>query len=253
MKKKIANILLGKDLTPEIIFHNKTKIGKFTAQKKNEKYPASWTTIFYKGYSRLKEIRLPKPTPPTAFLKEALTKRKSVRDFSSKQLSLQKLSSLLYFSAGLKNLHNPANSTRLYPSGGALYPLEIYLLLLNSELPRGLYHYYLKSNSLEELLLFDKFDYSKYFAQDWIEKAACVLLVSGVFKRTTIKYGIRGYRLILLEAGHLGQNIYLNTASLGIGCCAIGGFSDDNLNKLIDLDGIEETVIYTFALGNIAA
>lgn len=253
MKKKLVNTLLNKDLPGEIIFHNQTKIGKFSPQKKNEKYPDFWTTIFYKGYSRFKEILLPKPKLPATSLKDALTKRASVRNFSAKKLSLQKLSSLLYFSAGLKNMNDPSSSTRPYPSGGARYPLEIYLLLLNSELPRGLYHYYLKSNSLEELLLFDKFDYSKYFAHAWIEKAACILLISGVFKRTTIKYGIRGYRLILFEAGHLGQNIYLNAASFRLGCCAIGGFSDDNLNELIDLDGIEETIIYTFALGNIAA
>ena len=70
-----------------------------------------------------------------------------------------------------------------------------------------------------------------------------------MFKRTILSYGDRGYRHILVEAGHLGQNIYLNSVALGLSCCAIGGYIDDKLNSLIDVDGLNESVVYVLAVG----
>ncbi len=64
-----------------------------------------------------------------------------------------------------------------------------------------------------------------------------------------IKYKERGYRYILFEAGHLGQNIYLVSKALGLKCCAIGGFDDDKFHELLDIDGDNEAVLYAFAMG----
>ena len=63
------------------------------------------------------------------------------------------------------------------------------------------------------------------------------------------KYGKLGYRYILLEAGHIGQNMYLVSEALGLKCCALGGTRDENLEKLIDIDGVTEAVVYGFAVG----
>jgi SagB-type dehydrogenase family enzyme len=246
MKNKIEiNKLLGKPASLSEKFHEKTKIKKFgLAPEASATWPKEWKTVFFKGYSRLKEIRLPKPSLPKLPLQKVLTLRRSSRDFKIRKISLNKLSSLLYFSAGLKDLSFNPDTKRFYPSAGARYPLEVYLINLQTPLPRGLYHYYLKNNSLEELFKFKKFDYKEYFNQQWLGRSSFIVIITSVFRRNTIKYGNRGYRHILIEAGHLGQNFYLGAASLNLYCCAIGGFVDDKLNKFLDIDGVEESVVY---------
>jgi SagB-type dehydrogenase family enzyme len=72
-----------------------------------------------------------------------------------------------------------------------------------------------------------------------------------VVERTKWKYRERGYRYIYLDAGHIGQNLYLAAASLGLGCCTIGAFYDDEVNQLIGVDGQQETVVYLGAVGRV--
>ena len=74
--------------------------------------------------------------------------------------------------------------------------------------------------------------------------------MTAMFDRNTIKYGVRGYRHIMQEAGHLGQNFYLAGSLLDLSTCAVGGYADDRLNLLLGVDGIKETVVYIFAAGN---
>lgn len=238
------------------IFHQKTKIKKYTNIVLDaSKWPQEWKTIQYKAYARLDTVDLPSPTNiiiNRVKLGQALEDRKSARLFK-KTLSIIEISTLLYYSAGLLQNKNLSDFHRFYPSAGARFPLELYLLSLRSELPKGLYHYYVRGHCLEILggarCFGHKFNYKNYFMQDWISKSSVLILVSAIFKRNSIKYGDRGYRYVLIEAGHLGQNIYLLTTALGINCCAIGGFKDDALNKLLDLDGINESIIYVFAIG----
>jgi SagB-type dehydrogenase family enzyme len=73
--------------------------------------------------------------------------------------------------------------------------------------------------------------------------------MTDVFWRNQNKYGERGYRYILLEAGHIGQNIYLVSEALGLKCCALGGTRDENLEELVDIDGVTESVVYALAVG----
>lgn len=233
-------------------FHHFTKQKKLLREPLDPKnWPIEWKKIYLKGYGRLEEIILPKPELIKKIsLVQSLENRQSTRKFSKLPLSEEILSTLLYYSAGLKNRKNPENKYRFYPSAGARYPLEIYFLSLNSPIPKGLYHYYIKNHSLEKLLDIDRINLSDYFSQSWIIKASGLIIITAVFKRNTIKYLDRGYRHIFTEAGHVGQNIYLVSSALNIGCCAIGGFFDDTINKLIDIDGINESVIYVFALGH---
>lgn len=252
MKKKFdLNKLLNKPTSHFEIYHQKSKI--FSLSKDNldpAKWPKVWKTVSYKGYGRLDEIKLPPPqTSPKTSLTTVLAKRISGRKFSTDPMNLPDISTLLYFSAGINKVDPKNVNKRFYPSAGARYPLEVYILSLNSELPKGLYHYYLKNHSLEKLLAFDEFDTGKYFNQDWIKTAPLIILVTAVFKRNTVKYGERGYRHILIEAGHLGQNIYLTSAAIDLSCCAIGGYKDTQLEKLLDIDGINESVIYVLAVG----
>jgi SagB-type dehydrogenase family enzyme len=251
MKKINLDELFGKPVSLSEKFHQKIKIKKPAKQLSKKLWPKSWKTVHFKGYPRLDEIFLPKPILQNNLsLKQSLMKRKSSRQFSEKTLPINKLSSLLYYSAGLRENKPPWEANRFYPSAGARYPLEVYLLSLNTDLPKGLYHYYLKNHSLEKLLIFDKLDVKRYIFHEWFFDAACFIIISSVFKRTTVKYGDRGYCFTLLEAGHLGQNFYLVSSALDIACCGIGGFVEHELENLLDIDGVNESIVYILALGN---
>lgn len=251
-KKERLDSLLNRPSNTFEKFFEQTKIKKLSKDLLDpQKWPREWKEVQFKAYPRMKEIILPSPKffPGTTFQK-ILFQRKSGRSFTDKPITSDKLSNLLYFSAGLKSPKAPWLANRFYPSAGSRYPLEVYLLCLNCEIPKGLYHYYLKNHSLELLLKFDKFSLTKYVNQAWAKRAACFIIITGVAKRTTVKYGERGYRHMLTEAGHLGQNFYLVGSTLGISCCSLGGYNDMQMEKLLDIDGQRESIVSVLVFGN---
>lgn len=249
IKLKIQE-LLGEPKTASEKFHQKTKFSKLIKAMPVKDWPKEWKTVYFKEYPRLDKIILPKPSKLNKILlKDVLYQRKSLREFSNKPLSLEKLSDLLFYSSGIRKITPVMQGNRFYPSGGSRYPLETYLISQNSELPVGVYHYNVRSHSLEILLLFKKFNYRKYLNQEFIGKAACIIIQTACFERTTGKYRDRGYRHVIMEAGYLGQNIYLLSAALNLACCGIGGCLDDELNKLLGVDGVKESVVAVAVVG----
>jgi len=249
-KKFSLNILLNKPFTELEKFHSKTKFKKWLPAIEVKYWPESWKTTYFKEYPRLDKIILSPPSNLKGIkLEDALMQRNSSRNFSKQKMTLENLSNFLYFSAGLRDNFPPWIANRTYPSPGGRYTLEVYLLSLNSELPKGVFHYNVRSHTLEVLDLIKDIKTNDYFNQDWISKASCIIVVTAIFARNTIKYGDRGYRHILEEAGHLGQNFYLNSIPLKLSVCGIGGYVDDRINRLLDVDGIKETVIYVLAVG----
>ncbi len=234
-------------------FHESTKMHEFPSEIIIDDIPQEWIKISYKSYQRLDRIILPDPQPlfpDIASLKQILLSRQSNRIFSSKPVGINTMSPLLYFSAGLKNRKKLQVPQRFYPSGGGRYPLEIYIISLKTDLPRGVYHYNIMEHTLEELALFELFDFHKYFHQEWGKKAAFIVVMTAVFGRNVVKYKDRGYRHVLSEAGHLAQNFYLNSTALSIFCSSIGGYKDEEINNLLDVDGKRETVVYAMAFGS---
>jgi len=221
---------------------------KFKLQKEVplDQWPEEWKKIYYKGYPRLDSIRLPKKHLPNMSLEKTLKQRISDRSFSQKKLTLQELGSLFLYAAGLRS----KTTHRYYPSAGARFPLELYFISTNTVLPNGIYHYYVLSHCLEQLSIFETFNYDLYVDQPWIKGAGGLLIISSLFKRTTNKYRNRGYRYTVCESGHLGQNIQLVSACLNLACCGIGGFEDRKINRLLDIEGTEESSLYCFAIGN---
>jgi SagB-type dehydrogenase family enzyme len=73
--------------------------------------------------------------------------------------------------------------------------------------------------------------------------------VAAVFGRTRFKYGLRGYRFALLEAGHVAQNVVLTATALGLAAVPLGGFYDRPTDEFLGLDGVNESTLYTIALG----
>jgi SagB-type dehydrogenase family enzyme len=88
-----------------------------------------------------------------------------------------------------------------------------------------------------------------FLDQAWAAEASVVLVLSAVCARSTAKYGDRGYRYLLLEAGHVAQNVVLAATGLGLGVVNLGGFLDDELSGLLKLDPESETVLYGAAVG----
>jgi len=251
MKKNLRQIL-GLPYSQLEKFNELTKILKKRKQPSKLKYrnwPENWKKIYFKSYPRLTYIKLPLPGKNKADFFQTLKNRQSRRNFCSTPLTQEEISTLLYYSAGLRQTHFFSSNRRFYPSAGARYPLETYLITINSEIPKGIYHYNVRSHILEKFSSFNKLSLDCYFDQSFIKRSGAIIILSAVFKRTVIKYGQRSYRYIFIEAGHLGQNLSLIATSLGLKSCAIGSFFDEEINRLFDIDGVKESSIYCFALG----
>lgn len=213
----------------------------------------------YKSYPTFPQVSLPKEFDKSKLpIEEIIEKRRTIRDFSGHPLSIEEISKLLHFSYGITgsvpipHLTTLLQYFRAAPSAGALYPLEIYLVAWNiKNMEPGIYHYHVLHHALECL---EKGDFSdlagEYTISKEITKKACVLfLISAIFQRTMFKYQERGYRFVLLDAGHVAQNLCLIATSMNLGVVLVGGFLDDELNRILKIDGVNETVVYPIIVG----
>lgn len=206
----------------------------------------------YKDYPSARPIALPRDFRYRGLLvQDAIQQRRSVRDYSGRPLTLEQLSILLHCAYGITE---PSYPLRASPSAGALYPLEIYPVVNRvTGLTSGIYHYRPKDHSLE---LVEAGDFRPSLltytgGQDMILQASVVLVITAIFQRTRWKYQDRAYRYVLLDAGHLGENVYLAATSLGLGPCGIGAFFDDEINRLVGVDGENEAAVYLVSIGSI--
>lgn len=216
-------------------------------------WPAEWKTVYYKAYHRLPKIALPETAPRADFF-DLIRQRGSQRSFGSQALSIADLSSLLKYSCGttVPDAENQ-RMRRAQASGGARYPIEVYPFVFrgDTQVPSGVYHYNVKAHALDVLWerSFSDADIGELFTYSWVRGASVVFVMTAVFRRNQMKYGERGYRYILLEAGHIAQNLHLVTEALGLKSCALGGTYDAAIEKMLDLDGIQESVVYAVAVG----
>ena len=206
----------------------------------------------YKEYRGAQTTHRPRPMGGLdVSLDEALRRRKSVRRFTSQPVNLEQVSYLLWASSGIQRIEG-GHEFRTAPSAGALYPIETYLVANNVEkLAQGVYHYAIRRHELEEVKTghFGGAVAEGALGQSVCAEAALVLIWTAIFQRSKWKYGQRAYRYVYLDAGHIAQNLALAAVSLGLGSCQVGALYDDELNRILDLDGIEESVIYTSAIG----
>ena len=249
--KQIIHQLLSIPTTKYQKFHEYTKIKKKQKSLTLDEWPTEWKKVYFKSYPRIDQIILPNPTHLDITLESALEARVSNRVFKNMKISLNDISNLLHFCVGFKDGNGNYSPKRYYPSPGGRYPIETYLISINSDLEKGVYHYNIKTHSLEKIRTFDTFDDEDFFTptQKWIKDASILIVLTAVFDRNTIKYSDRGYRHILTEAGHIGQNIYLVCAAMKLACCGVGGYYDNRLNELIGVQDISESVINVTSVG----
>ncbi len=194
------------------------------------------------------DIRIPEKD-----ITQVINQRKSVRSYLEESLTLEELSYLLWCTQGVKKIISNTTTKRIVPSAGSRHPLETYLVINRVKgLPIGLYRYI----SLEHKLLKIKTD-SQIMKkiveacndQQFIGKSALIFIWSANIYRMKWRHGERAYRYIFLDAGHVGQNLYLAATVINCGVCTISVFLDDELNHLVGIDGKNEFVIYMAAVG----
>lgn len=211
------------------------------------------------GCAQVASTPIPSPSPESALelpeprydgnvsLEQALLQRRSVRDCTGEPLTLAEVSQLLWAAQGITD----ARGFRTAPSAGALYPLELYVVVGDVRgLTAGVYRYEPEGHQLLRLTDGDERPglAEAALGQGFVEAAAVDFVVTGVYERTTAKYGDRGVRYVHQEAGHAAQNLCLQATALGLGAVPVGAFYDDEVIRLLNLPG-NETPLYIIPVG----
>ena len=188
-----------------------------------------------KTYEGLPRVSLPRPDFKGMALEEAIKKRRSQRTFLDRSLSLSQVSQILWAAQGITE---EGGFKRAAPSAGALYPLEIYLVVRNvEELEEGVYHYHPQDHVVSFVL---KGNYQDALAkaclsQSFVAASPLCIVIAAEHERTSIKYGERGIRYVLMEVGHVGGNICLQAVALGLASCPVGAFIDEEVSRVLEL------------------
>ncbi len=241
------------------LFHENSKTGRYGHYLPNDRVASRMLrmtdSLTYEGYPTLDL-----PDPGAGFdvsLGEALVDRVSPAGLEPVKLPLEHLSSILYAGYGVTRSNQTTDFLRPFrtaPSGGGLYPLEIYLTGKHIDgMKAGLYHFSPPKHRLYQLRTGDLAPELSQglveFQTDIAFDASVILMVTAMFERSTFKYGARGYRFALMEAGHVAQNINLAATALGLGCCNLGGFYDRTIDDFLKIDGLHQSTVYMIAIG----
>lgn len=201
-------------------------------------------------------IRLPDPRGlprPSFDLWQAMERRSTLRNYSDEALSLEELALLLWATQGVKEVTSRPITYRTVPSAGARHAFET-LLLVNrvAGLDPAVYRYLALDHAL--IVHDDAPDLNQRLTaacknQQHVAKSAVTFFWAAVPERMNWRYPERGYRYMLLDAGHICQNLYLAAEGFGCGVCAVAAFEDDQLNRALNLDGERLFVMYAATLG----
>jgi SagB-type dehydrogenase family enzyme len=197
-----------------------------------------------------KAIKLPKPTiDGPVSLERAVVSRRSVRSFSEKPLTMAHVSQLLWAAQGITE---PKRGLRAAPSAGACYPISLYLAVGRVEgLEPGIYLYSPSGHLLQKRASGDCRQGLSHAAlgQDCVAAAPAVIGLAADHGRIRPRYGDRSVRYTDMEAGHIGQNVSLQAAALGLGTVMVGAFDDAAAKKALGLPP-EEAPLYLIPVGH---
>jgi SagB-type dehydrogenase family enzyme len=239
------------------LFHENSKTGRHDAPIPNNEVLARmeqmWDALVYEGYDR---IALPEQMASLDMpVGETLLARSSARGFVPAAIPLDQLATILHCGYGVTRDNDGGPFPRPFrtvPSGGALYPLELYVHTAYAEgLSAGLYHF---NPSLRCLRLLQRGDSARQIGEALVQpnlafEVSALVFITAIFERSVFKYNDRGYRFILLEAGHVAQNLNIAATALGLGCINIGGFFDRDIDRFLGLDGVRSSVVYLVGIG----
>jgi SagB-type dehydrogenase family enzyme len=229
---------------------------KTDAQKKLPKAPLQ------KEYEKdAKLIELPKDFKDILLkpnVLECIEDRRSIRKYSDESIKLEELSFLLWTAQGVQKVIGDNTATlRTVPSGGASHTFETYLIINNVEgLKRGIYRYI----PIEHKLLFmnevseintkiDEATPRQPYVPNFASKSAVLFVWSTIPYRSEWKFDITAHKKILIDIGHVCQNLYIASEAVNCGTCAIGIYDQKLIDNMLNLDGENEFVIYLAAVG----
>lgn len=172
----------------------------------------------------------------------AIGRRRSMREFAALALTIDEIGQLLWAAQGITEA---TGGLRAAPSAGALYPIE-----LDAVMATGVFRYRPLDHSL---LQRDTRDLRSALAkaalgQDCVAGAPCLIAISAVAARTSAKYGGRATRYVLLEAGHVAQNILLEACTLGLAAVPVGAFDDGAVARVLR-NSPDEQPLYLIPVG----
>ena len=204
-------------------------------------WPVSWAAAKDKKQYRGGVMKLPRPKKDgTVSVERAITQRRTIRAYLPQILVLDQVSQLLWAAQGITE---DRGFKRAAPSAGALYPMDVYAVVGQDsveQIEAGVYHYEPKRHGLS---LVTKRDLrgklaGAALAQRWMARAPINLVITAEYSRVAGKYGNRGVRYAMIEAGHIAQNLFLQAEALGLKAGIVGAFHD---KKLIDILKIPRT------------
>jgi SagB-type dehydrogenase family enzyme len=199
-------------------------------------------------------ISLPSPIiKGNMSVEQLIQDRRSIRHYTGQSLTLQDVSQLMWAAQGITD---KTHNLRAAPSGGQVYPLEVYIVVGKggvTGLDEGVYHYVPSNHSLEMTSKSDVLSDLSQAAngQPWVKEAPVDIVITGNYNKMIAKYKdeILSTRFVNLEAGHVGENIYLEAGARGLVTVALGSFKDDQVHKILGIPDSENT-IYIFPVGH---
>jgi SagB-type dehydrogenase family enzyme len=190
---------------------------------------------------------------PPMDVRQAMEQRTSLRRYSQTELSLEELSYLLWITQGVKNVSDRPATIRTVPSAGSRHAFETYILINRvGALDPGLYRYSALKHLLYAINLEAGINEKLTTAckgQSHIRTSAATFFWAAEMNRMVWRYSERSYRYVLLDAGHVCQNLYLAAESMQCGVCAIAAYDDDLLNSALGVDGKDVLTVYAATIG----
>jgi SagB-type dehydrogenase family enzyme len=195
-------------------------------------------------------VDLPHRPHPTVRFRDVLRRRRSQLPTTRRSLRPVELGGVLAASYGV-TLWHAESRRRPVPSAGGLYPLEVYVAALAvDDLESAVYHYDPFRHRLERLGDVHEQQLADSLVDPTlVSRSSALVTVTAMFWRTRFKYGVRGYRFALLEAGHLIQNVALAAAAMRLSALPLGGFYDRRVDALVGADGLDEATVHAVLLG----
>ena len=191
--------------------------------------------------------------------RDLLDTRRSLRNYSGKAMTQAQLAFMLWSAQGVQSYRGQLATFRTVPSGGARHPFETYIAVQSVEgLEPGLYRYLPLENVASKQVAIERLgsleDYTNKITemlagQAWAAKAPVVLFYSCVPYRAEWRYVDAAHRVVLIDLGHLGQNVMLSAVTLGLGSCCMAAYDQESCDKVLGFDGLNEYTVYAISVG----
>ncbi len=203
-----------------------------------------------KAYPRFPRIPLLRDGLSQASFADLLARRESVRSFSGEPIAFRALSRVLSTFQILDAERTPERRT--YPSAGDRFPIELYLLsfAVTDLEPLGLYHLNIGEGALESLWPLQTDTPPDSLVPEGFVAPGALIVLTAMLQRSAVRYGVNAYPLVLLEAGHVAQNLLVGAVDAGLGACPVASLDDDVVTRAFDL-GADEVPIYAVMLGSL--